>query len=129
VEFRQLYLILSVIHPISKTRFETHVVVIRLKELPSGFRVLSAETVSIESFPDDQKDTIISNIHSFQTNQPENAYCVAIFKVENIDASEIRFLLIPYGVGTYSNLAAVQEEAATENGRQAELIQMLNKKS
>jgi hypothetical protein len=42
-------LVKSVMHPISRLRLESHVAVISLKELPSGFQVLSAETALIDS--------------------------------------------------------------------------------
>jgi hypothetical protein len=47
-------LVQSLVHPISRLRFETHVPLIQLKELPSGFRVLCAVSVSIDSLPSDQ---------------------------------------------------------------------------
>jgi hypothetical protein len=114
-------------HPISKIRLETHVAVIRLKELPSGFRVLSAEAALIESLPEEFKKPSREDILSFQTNRPDDVCCLAVLNVEAIDGSKIRFLFNNYGFGPYSNIAAIQKKAATENDRQADLIKMLNK--
>jgi hypothetical protein len=74
-------LVLSMMHPISRLRLETHVVDIRLKELPNGFRVLSAKSASIESFPEDQKIEIRSLILYNQTNHPELICNVVMFEV------------------------------------------------
>jgi hypothetical protein len=60
-------LVLSVIHPISSLRLEIYVAMISLKELPSGFQVLSAETALIESLSEERKKTIRGRILSNQT--------------------------------------------------------------
>jgi hypothetical protein len=117
-------LVLAVMHPISRIRLGSHVAVIRLKELPNGFRVLSVEAVSIESLPDKHK---YGEVLNYQTNQPELVYCVALFHVEAIDVSSSCIFPIGYRFGTYLNLAAFQVAASLNNGRQDELIKMLNK--
>jgi hypothetical protein len=115
-------------HPISRPSMESHVAVIRLKEIPNGFRVLSTETALIESLPEDPKRYIRENILSNQTNHPEKVWCVALFEVEAIDnRNNCSFYDIFGGLGKYSNLAAIQDKAATESFRQVELIKMLNK--
>jgi hypothetical protein len=48
-------LIHSVIQPVNRIREESTVVIIHLKELNDGFRVLSAETALIESLPSSRK--------------------------------------------------------------------------
>jgi hypothetical protein len=120
-------LTLALMYPISRLRLESHFAEIRLQELPGGFRVLSAESVSIESLPDNRAQTVRDSILYNQTNQPENVCCVAVFAVFAINAAKNSFLHEGYGFGPYSNLAAIQEEASFENGRQAELIKMLNR--
>jgi hypothetical protein len=119
---------LSVIHPISRLRLESHVAVIRLMELPSQFRVISADLVSIEILPDNLRQQIRDIILSFQTNHPNEVSCVAMFDMEAIDDSSHSFIG-GYRFGPYSNLAAIQEKAAAENDRQADLIKMLNKEN
>jgi hypothetical protein len=120
-------LAMSLMHPISKLRLESHLAKIRVKELPSGFRVLSADAVLIESLPDVQKIIIRDRILFNQTNQPEKICCEAMYGVEAIDAAKNTTFLDGYSFGPYSNLAAVQEEVATLNGRRVELIKTLNK--
>jgi hypothetical protein len=116
-------------HPISRLRLETHVASIRLKELSIGFRVLSTETARIEDLSNEAMKFIRDDILSVQSDQLEIVYCVAMFDMEAIDATNSLSILQGYGFGPYFNLAAVQEEAATENGRQAELIRILNKEN
>jgi hypothetical protein len=50
-------------------------------------------------------------------------------EVEAIDTAIGSNIFCGYGFGQYSNLVAVQDKAATENGRQAELIRILNKEN
>jgi hypothetical protein len=112
-------------HPISRLRLDTHVALIRLRELPNGFRVLSAEAVSFESLPDKAMKQISDILLYNQTKQPEKVYCVAVFEVA-IDAAHNCCIINGYIFGGYSDLAALQDEAAIENGRRPELINMLN---
>jgi hypothetical protein len=114
-------------HPISSIRSETYVAVIRLKELPVGFRVISAESVSIDSLPDTKAQETREKVFFLQTNESEKVYCVAMFDVEAIDAARLSFFVCGYRLGMFSNLVSIQEKAATENARHAELIKMLNK--
>jgi hypothetical protein len=102
---------------------------IRVKELPVGFRVISAEAAYIDSFPENQSKIIREDILSAQTNQPERVWCGAMFEVESINATNHCSPFCAYSFGTYSNIAAIQEKAATENGRQVEFIKMLNKEN
>jgi hypothetical protein len=120
-------LVMSVMHPISLIRVESHVAILRLKELPRGFRVLSSEESSIESLSEEKKKLSIAALLSSQTNHPENVCCVALFELEDLHAANSCFLCEGYGFGDYSDLASIQENAATVNGHQAELIEMLNK--
>jgi hypothetical protein len=114
-------------HPVNKLSMETHVAVVRLEELPVGFRVLSAEAALIDSLPENQSKIIREVILSAQNIQPDVVYCGVMCEVQAIDAIKSCNIHTGYGVGSYFNLAAVQEEAAAESGRQAELIKMLNK--
>jgi hypothetical protein len=120
-------LVNSVMHPISRIRVETHIAMIRMNELSSGFRVLSAETALMESLPNDTKQGIREVLLSNQTNQSERLWCVAMFEVESIDSTSFRTFFCGYSFGPYSNMVSIQEKAASENGRQVDLIQMLNK--
>jgi hypothetical protein len=113
---------------ISLFRLESHAAVIRLNELSVGFRVLSAEAISIESLPEEQRKCIREHsILSLQTQQPIKVCCVAIFQVEDFDSAITDSFLKGCLLGDLSELAYIQEEAAIENGRQAELIKKLNK--
>jgi hypothetical protein len=120
-------LVKSVMHPINRLRLESHVAMIRLKELLSGFRVLSADAVSIESLPESHKQFIREVLLSNQTNDPEEVWCIAMFEVESIDSASCFSMFEGYGLGDYSNLADIHEAAANENGCQVDLIKMLNK--
>jgi hypothetical protein len=114
---------MSVIYPISRIRLENYVGMIRVKELPVGFRVLSAEAIAIENIlPEDQKQDIREIILCNQTKDPEKVWCIVIFEVESIDATTAtkNCLFQEYGFGLYSVLAAIQDKATNENGRQAE---------
>jgi hypothetical protein len=63
---------------------------IRVKELPNGFRVLSADAVSIDVLPDMKKIISRENIISHQAIQPENVCCMSLEVVEAIDADNYR---------------------------------------
>jgi hypothetical protein len=114
-------------HPISRSRVETHLAVILLKELPSGFRVLCAEAALIDSLPEDEKQFIRENLLSLQTKQLEQVCCAALYYVEDLDSNINRAFFKGCRLGEYSNLAAIQNDAAIESGRRDELIKMLNK--
>jgi hypothetical protein len=117
-------------HPISRPRLETHFAVIRLKELPGGFRVLSAYSVSIESLPDKQaQQDVRDNVLSLRTNRPGKVCGLAMYDVEAIDPANSFCMCEGYVFGDYSHLAAIQKKASIENGRQVYLIKMLNKES
>jgi hypothetical protein len=122
-------LIMSVMYPISRIRLENHVGLIRVKELPVGFRVLSAEAALIESLSNDLKQDIRKVLLSNQTNIPERVWCVAMFEVESINATNNCVPFCAYSFGTNSNLAAIQDKAVIDNSRQVELIKMLNKEN
>jgi hypothetical protein len=70
------------------------------------------EASLIESFPDERK-------------KYPNVCCMAAFEMDAID--DANSCIIFNKGGKFSNLAAIKDEAATLNGRQAKLIQMLNK--
>jgi hypothetical protein len=120
-------LVMSLLHPISRLRMESHVAMIRLKELPSGFRILSARAVSIESLPDDVKKDIREGFLSSKAYHPEQVRCMSLYVVEAINADNNCTIPNCYGLGIFADLAAIQDIAAAENGRQADLIKMLNK--
>jgi hypothetical protein len=101
---------------------ENYIAFIQLKELSGGFRVISAEAVPIDSLQDkhaqDTRDIILSD----QNDHPEDVWCLTMFKVDKC------FLRVDsYGLGIYSELASIQDEAATLNGIRVGIIQMLNK--
>jgi hypothetical protein len=128
--FPQIFsLVQSLMHPICIIRIETHAVVIGLKELPDGFRVLSAEAASIDSLPIEAMESLCENILNFQTKLPEDVSCNVMFKVEAIDTANDCFFYEGCSFGPYSDLAAIQDVAASLNGRQAELIIMLTRSS
>jgi hypothetical protein len=99
-------------------------VVIRLKEIPIGFRVLSAEAASIDSLPHDASHSIRENVFHFQTDRHEDVICNVMCVVEAIDEGTRVNLHTCYGFGLYSNLASIQEDASSLN--RVDLIHMLN---
>jgi hypothetical protein len=118
---------MSLMHPISILRLESHVALIRLKELPNGFRILAAESVSIESLPDEFKKPSRDHILSLLTRNPEKIVCLSIYFVEEIDGVRNRAIINGYVFGDHSDLADIKDEAAAENGRRDYLILILNK--
>jgi hypothetical protein len=90
-------------YPISRLRVESYVALIRLKELPNGFRVFSSEALSIESFPVDQKNQLRDAVLSLQTSQPEVVSCIAMFELEAIDDVKNWTVINLYGLGLYSD--------------------------
>jgi hypothetical protein len=113
-------------HPIGRLRVESHIAVIRVKELPNGFRVISAEAALIDSLPNDQIQSIRDHILSVQSNQPDKVCCVAVYEVEYFDSAINDYFVKGCLLGDFSELASIQDAAASENGRQAKLIKMLN---
>jgi molybdopterin-guanine dinucleotide biosynthesis protein len=105
------FLIQSLMHPISRLRMETHIALIRLNELPSGFRVLSADLMLIEGLPDDSKKIIRKIILHYQTKEPEKVYCTTMFEVEAINADNNCYISEVYILGEDSNLAVIQDAA------------------
>jgi hypothetical protein len=112
---------MSVMHPISKLRLETRVAVIRLKELPGGFGVLSMEAVLIDSFPDDQKQIFRDRILSNQANYSDKTHFTVMFEMD-----VARSFISGYILGDYSNLAEIHTIASNANDMQADLINMSN---
>jgi hypothetical protein len=72
---------------IKRDRLESHVAVLRLKELDQGFRVVLAEEVSIEILSNDQKQSISDVMISARTTLPALMCFVAMYIVEEADAS------------------------------------------
>jgi hypothetical protein len=70
-------LVLSLMHPISKLRIESHISSIRLKELPAGFRVIGAEAISIESLSKENILYIRKALVSRQKDDPKGIYSIA----------------------------------------------------
>jgi hypothetical protein len=64
-------LVMSLMHPISKLRIESHISSIRLKELPTGFRVIAAESINIESLPAENVVSIREALTSRQKVDPK----------------------------------------------------------
>lgn len=117
-------LVISLLLPISSLQLESHVVTISLKELYFGFRVVSAVAVSIDSLQDKQIESIRKMIHYNHTSRAEKVCAIAVFDVIH-DMGRI-VIYDGYGLGEYSNLTAIQEKHAFLNGRQVELLKILN---
>jgi hypothetical protein len=117
-------------HPIDRIRLETHVALIRVKEISSGFRVLSAGAVLIDGLPEEHKNNLRGRVLNNQTKKPENVCCEVMVVV---DAVTNCTLLYDYVFGDYSGLASMHDEITSSLllesliGRQAKMIQMLNK--
>jgi hypothetical protein len=65
---------------------ESYVAVIRLKELPVGFRVISTESALIESVSNVSKQFIRESMLSNQTDEPEVVCCEAVFEAASIES-------------------------------------------
>jgi hypothetical protein len=120
-------LVLSAMHPFSRLCLESCVVIIRLKELLSGFKVISADVSLIESFTAREIGKIRENFVSIQTNEPGKACVVAVFYISAFDFGRDYQLFEAYSYGDYSNISQVQEKASSLNSRQTDLIKALNK--
>jgi hypothetical protein len=121
-------LVLSVMHPITIPRTKTHVAFIQLKELPIGFRVLSAEAVAFEiaSLPT-SKSNVRECLRTLQSENPDNVNCVAVFDAENIEATGACTYLEGYGVGYSSMMNSIQQKSSYLNDGRTELLNKLNK--
>jgi hypothetical protein len=117
---------MGAMYPISRLRLGSHVAVFRLKELPSGFRVISGEAVLIDSLSSEAVRIIRDNILSLEANQPGKICCMAMYNVEEIGYSNTSFFE-GYSFGDYSDLASLQDDASFAKVHQVKLIMMLNK--
>jgi hypothetical protein len=119
--------------PITKLDQSTNenVALIRLKELPTGFRVVSAEAVVIESLNKEEIQVTRATIVSNQTNEPEEIYCLMINHLDSIEPSSSQSSVGAVGFGKYSNLAVIQERAQEEasylHDNKGAVINMINK--
>jgi hypothetical protein len=121
-------LVKSVMHPISRIRSESHVAVIRLKELPVGFRVISADAVSFEDFEiltAIQKQRFAEIVLTNNSNYPKEVICNVLCVVEAINANRNYHLHNAFGFGDYSDLADINSAASSLN--RLDLIKKLNK--
>jgi hypothetical protein len=101
-------LIMALMHPVSNLRVDSQVAMIQLKELHSGFRVIS-------------RDRLLAS----RNNRPEMIFCVAMYIVEEIGSSRRRSIFQSYGLG--DSLAEIQERASSLVIHQSRMIKHLNK--
>jgi hypothetical protein len=127
-----------VLYPIGRIRLKSHAAVLRLKEIESGFRVLSAEAAPVESLESEEAKTIRGMILSNQIKEPEKITGFAIFFVEHIDSAKpTSYFCTESGFGDYSrsipgvlqNLNEIQESALYLKDRRIDLINVMNKES
>jgi hypothetical protein len=99
-----------------------------LKELPNvnGFRVLTTEAKSIDTFTDEEAQPFHGNILSNQIDRPETVFCMSRFVLESIDGANSCYFAEECEAGSYSDLAYIHMKAFVFNGRQVELTKKLN---
>jgi hypothetical protein len=120
-------LLMSLMHPISKLRMESYVAVIQLLELPNGFRIVSAEALSIDSLPSDKNQATREGLVYNQTNDPEDVCCLVLYHLSPMDNTCPTVSVRSFNCGKYSNLAEIQIAASSMNGSQDGIIKKLNK--
>jgi hypothetical protein len=118
-------LVKSVMSSFSRLRLKTYVMVIGLKELGVGFHVRSAEVVLIDSLPNEVQKTIRDMIQSSDANSHDMVCCVVMFDMISIDG-ESSYFSDEYGMGYYSELRDINEDAGRQSGRREQLIKCLN---
>lgn len=113
-------LVMSLMHPICKQRIESHVARINMKETSRGLRVISVDTVYIDTLPDEDTDGVRKTLSSIKEKEPDQVVCVVMFDIEGIEN------FYPYCFGKYSNIADIWETGRYANTHQDEWIKRLN---
>jgi hypothetical protein len=116
-------LVIAMMHPINRTRLETHVAILQLKELPIGFRVTGVNVSPIDTLPEKLNRPITEKIASYE---PGKAGCISIYDVEAV-SEPLRSHFDSYGLGDYADMTAVRDQSASLSDRQGDLIKLLNK--
>jgi hypothetical protein len=117
-------IVVSAMAPITKMRVDSNVVVVMLKETPSGFQVKGAESLPILSRPIGEADTIRERGVTIPRD-PKTITCFATFHISRISA-EYTFILNSYTFPS-SMIVPIQESALREKYRQAEWITKINR--
>jgi hypothetical protein len=105
-------LILSVMHPISKSRLESHVAFFQLKELASGFRLVLAKAVAIEALRPDHRQNVRETLaRDLLSKDPEQVIVVSVFCLEVFDGDVV--FVNPASFGNQSRFSEMQFFAST----------------
>jgi hypothetical protein len=115
-------------HPLGRERLISNFVLIYLKELPGGFRIVLAEFASIDSALDDGARLVRDAIQRNKTECPEDVCCVVVFAIEGMNPpgyTEVR----SYGLGKWGDLATTHAMSASVLSKYSvgDIIKMLNK--
>jgi hypothetical protein len=105
-------------------------VLIRLKELPSGFWVISAELVDVKSTTGFIAKDVRGAMKLNQTNEPGCVYCVAVFEFKGAEeGGDEPITCMSFGLGTWSDLANIRANstAALLQCTFLDALKMLNK--
>jgi hypothetical protein len=113
-------LILSILDRIDRSRFKNYIIFVGMVELDKGFRIVSAEEVSVESLPTD----MIQNFREAQAAQSDDN-CMVMFYVKAANNGETYGTGIPFGMNDDSIFHALQEIA--DGLKKEEVIKELNK--
>jgi hypothetical protein len=105
-------------HHISKLRLESHIALIRLKERPDGFRIVSTHVALIDNLEAREIEQISVNIASVRANQPDTVFCLAKYFV---DESPLTYFNV-FSLGLFSEFSDVQARAADYNDRQVDFF-------
>jgi hypothetical protein len=112
----------SLLYPVSKRRLEDYAALIRIKQIPTGFRVSSAEAVLIEdSLPDEDIESVRDMLLRAQTRDPKSV--LGVTRLE-MDGNTLNYTTM-INFGDCSGLAAIQYRASRYD--RVTLIKLLNK--
>jgi hypothetical protein len=117
-------LVLSTMCPITKPRLDSLVALFKVKELPSGFRLISVETESVENLPSDMQTFILTTIKSAKDKNAN--FCVALFDLYAIKSSKGMIVTVPYFFGDDSILVELQARALIAKSEHSDWFEKCN---
>jgi hypothetical protein len=105
-------------HPISKLRIESYVS--SIQKLKKGVRVISAESIPIESMSDENILSIREALESRKNDDPVGVYGIVRFFVVAINEAKSYARCVAYGMEDYDTeleTAAFYNKATVESGK------------
>jgi hypothetical protein len=122
-------LVLSIFHPIARSRLEKYVAYIYFEEVESGMdgmQFVSADAKKIESFPSSQA-VDIRDLYNDDTKGNDDLIGVAVIAFKSAKTGKILGMMQSIDMGQYLNLLDVQKIAEENLIRQHAIISELNK--